>query len=146
MPVNVTVGVDTAAVVPAISVVVCAVPGLKVSVVGLAVTPPGSPPIATETVPLKEFTAVARTLTGGPVVPAAIVSDVGDTVSEKSGCGMESEAGCDPPPQDIRGRHKNKQAIDAMFGKSGLNRHFADGLAASVAQGRVECRESDFQF
>jgi hypothetical protein len=39
------------------------VPGINESVAGLAVTPAGSPVIATATVPLKELIAVARTLT-----------------------------------------------------------------------------------
>jgi hypothetical protein len=39
------------------------------------------------TAPVKPFTAVARTLIGEPVAPAVMVSDVGDTVSEKSGGG-----------------------------------------------------------
>jgi hypothetical protein len=43
--------------------------------------------MVTETVPLKEFNAVARTLTGEPVVPATRVRDVGERVSEKSGGG-----------------------------------------------------------
>jgi hypothetical protein len=43
--------------------------------------------IATATAPLKPFTAVARTLTGEPVAPAVMVSDVGETASEKSGGG-----------------------------------------------------------
>jgi hypothetical protein len=87
VPVKVTVGVAAAALAAAVSVVLCAVPGVKVSVAGFAVTPVGSPVIVTETVPLKEFNAVASRLTGEPVAPAAMVSDVGDTASEKSGDG-----------------------------------------------------------
>jgi len=63
------------------------VPGVNESVAGLAVTPEGSPVIAMATVPLKEFTAVARTLTFEPDVPATRVRDVGDTVRETSGGG-----------------------------------------------------------
>jgi hypothetical protein len=83
--VKVTVRVAAAALAAAVSVVLCTVPGVNVSVAGLAVTPVGSPVIVTETVPLKEFNAVARRLTGEPVTPATIVSDVGETASEKSG-------------------------------------------------------------
>jgi hypothetical protein len=46
----------------AVKVTLCAVPGTSVSVAGDAVTPEGSPVIATETVPLKEFLAVDKTL------------------------------------------------------------------------------------
>jgi len=47
--------------------------------------------IAMATVPLKEFTAVARTLTFEPDVPATRVRDVGDTVRENSGGGGAAE-------------------------------------------------------
>jgi hypothetical protein len=43
--------------------------------------------IATATVPLKPFTAVARTLIGEPIAPAVMVNDAGEIVSEKSGGG-----------------------------------------------------------
>jgi hypothetical protein len=89
--VKVTVEVAAAAPAAAVSFVLCAVPGVSVSVAGLAVTPVGSPLIVTETAPLKEFSAVANTLTGEPVAPATIVSDVGETVSEKSGGGGAAE-------------------------------------------------------
>ena len=45
----------------------------------------GVPVIVTETVPLKEFSAAAETLTGKPVAPPVIVSDPGDTANVKSG-------------------------------------------------------------
>ena len=60
---NVTVGVAAAALRAAVSVVLCAVPGVRLSVAGFAVTPVGSPEIATATAPLKELTAAAVTLT-----------------------------------------------------------------------------------
>jgi len=85
VPVNVTVGVDAAVLNAAVSVVVCAVPGVSVSAAGLAVTPAVSPVIATATVPVKPFVAVARTLTEEPVAAAAMVRDVGETPNEKSG-------------------------------------------------------------
>jgi hypothetical protein len=87
VPVNVTAGVAAAAVIAAVSVVVCAVPGVRFKVEGFAVTPVGSPVIATATVPVKELTAVAVTVTGEPVAPAVRVRDVGDAVSVKSGGG-----------------------------------------------------------
>jgi len=85
--VNVTVSADAGVLIAAVSVVLCAVPGVNVSVAGFAATPLGSPVIATATVPLKPFAAVARTLTGEPVAPAVRVNDVGKIVSEKSGGG-----------------------------------------------------------
>ncbi len=91
VPVKVTAALPATAVAPAVSVMFCTVPGVSASVAGFAVTPVGSPLMATETVPLKEFIAVARTLTGEPVAPATIVSDVGETVSEKSGGGGAAE-------------------------------------------------------
>jgi hypothetical protein len=87
VPVTVTVALRAAAVEAAVSVTFCAVPGTSVGVTGLAVTPAGSPVMVTATVPLKEFNAVAKTLTFEPVAPATIASEVGDTVSEKSGGG-----------------------------------------------------------
>jgi hypothetical protein len=89
--VKVMAGVEAAALDAAVSVTLCAVPAVNVSVAGLAVTPEGSPVIATATAPLKEFTAVASTLIWPPVAPAVIVSDVGDTVSVKSGGGGAAE-------------------------------------------------------
>jgi hypothetical protein len=91
MPVNVTVAVDAPVPDAAVSVVLCSVPGVSDKVAGLAVTPFGSPEMVTETVPLKEFNAVAKTLTGEPVVPATRVREVGERVSEKSGGGGAAE-------------------------------------------------------
>jgi hypothetical protein len=61
---------------------------------GVPVTPAGSPAIETSTVPLKEFTAAADTLTCEPVPPAWRAMDTGDRDNEKS-------EGLDlAPPQD----------------------------------------------
>ena len=54
---KVTVEVDTAVPEDAVNTVFCVVPGVNVSVAGLAVTPEGSPVIATATVLLKELVA-----------------------------------------------------------------------------------------
>ena len=62
VPVKTIVALPATALVLAVSVILCAVPGTSVSVTGEAVTPEGRPVIATETVPLKELIAVARTL------------------------------------------------------------------------------------
>ena len=85
MPVNETVGVAAAAVRVAVSVVLCATPGVRFKVAGFAVMPLGSPLVATVTVPLKELTAVAVTLTCEPAAPAMIVNDVGFSARVKSG-------------------------------------------------------------
>ena len=82
MPVKVTVNLEEAALDAAVSVVLCAVPGVNISVAGLAVTPDGSPLIVTLTLPLKEFIAVARTLTLEPDAPATMVSEVGERSSK----------------------------------------------------------------
>ena len=74
-----------AAVDDAVSVTFCEAPGVSVRVEGLAVTPVGSPAMATETAPVKEFSAVAVTCTAEPLVPATRLRDVGVTEIEKSG-------------------------------------------------------------
>jgi hypothetical protein len=87
VPVNVTVDEADGAVSAAVRVVVCAAPGVRLSVAGFAVTPVGRPVIATITVPLKAFKGFIVTLRGEPDVPAMMVCDVGDMVSVKSGGG-----------------------------------------------------------
>jgi hypothetical protein len=89
--VNVTVEVAAAAVSAAVNVVLCAVPEVRFSVAGFAVTPAGRPLIATATVPVNEFSAAALTLTCEPAAPGVRVSDAGDTVSAKSGAGAGAE-------------------------------------------------------
>jgi hypothetical protein len=94
-----------------------------VSVAGDAVTPAGRPVIVTATVPVKEFTAVARTLTGEPAAPDAIVSDAGEIVKIKSAAagGVEpGEEGEEPPPQAAKVRHKSSRAANATFAASAL--------------------------
>ena len=61
--------------------------GARLNVAGFAVTPAGSPVIATATVPVNELTAVAVTLTEEPAAPATTVSEVGNTAKVKSGEG-----------------------------------------------------------
>ena len=87
VPVNVRVLLPVAAVDEAVRVMFCEVPGVSERVVGLALTPVGNPVMARETVPVKEFTEVARTLTCVPVAPAIRVSEVGERESEKPGAG-----------------------------------------------------------
>jgi hypothetical protein len=114
--------------------------------------------IAIAKVPLKEFTAVVRTLTVELVAPATTVSAVGDSVSEKSGAGtgLVFVAVVGPPVQDTRARHTNKQPAgkqlagkqlaDVILRNPGLRGHWAEAPIASVAEGLVDRLESDFLF
>lgn len=87
-----TVGVAAAAFAAAVRVTLCAVPGVSLSVAGLAVTPAGSPVMATATEPLNEFSDDARTLTLRPVAPPTMVNEVGDTLKVKSGAAVTAPA------------------------------------------------------
>jgi hypothetical protein len=51
---------------------------------GEQVTPDGNPPTATATDPVNPFNPVTETVTGALVVPAAVVTDEGETEIEKS--------------------------------------------------------------
>ena len=84
-PFMLTFATPTAAFAAAVNVIDCAVPGVRVSVDGEAVTPAGSPAIETLTVPLKPLTAVAETATCWPEAPVVIERLAGLTLSEKSG-------------------------------------------------------------
>ena len=85
VPVKVIVGAAVATLVAAANVMVCGVPGIRLSVAGEAVTPDGSPDTETETVPPNEFSELASTEIGAPAPPLLIAADAGDTLSEKSG-------------------------------------------------------------
>ena len=87
VPVKLTVDVATAALDDAVSVVLCAVPGVRVSVAGLAVTPVGRPVMATVTGAVSPLDGLALTLTAVPVPPAVRLSVVGASVSVKFGPG-----------------------------------------------------------
>jgi len=58
-----------AALAAAVTVTVCAVPGVRLSVAGFAVTPVGRPAIATLTIPVKPLAGAAFTLICCPVPP-----------------------------------------------------------------------------
>jgi hypothetical protein len=87
----------------AISVTLCAVPGVRVREAGLAETPAGKPVIATATELANPLDALANTLTDCPVAPGGSTIVVGDAVMEKSGAvtgeGAGAAAGAEPPPQ-----------------------------------------------
>jgi hypothetical protein len=91
VPTKVTVTLPAAAIEAAVSVTFCAVPGINVSVAGLADTPVGSPVIATITVPVKPFIGTAFTLICCPAPPATSVTFAGVEVSEKPGVDAEFE-------------------------------------------------------
>jgi hypothetical protein len=87
-PESVTVALPATAADDAASIIDCAVPGVRVRVAGVAVTPEGSPARVTVTGLEKPLTALAVTLTGHPAAPGTSVSELGDTVSVKSGGGV----------------------------------------------------------
>jgi hypothetical protein len=68
----------------AVNVMVCGVPGTRLSVAGVAVTPLGSPDTETATIPPKEFKELASTEMGTPDPPLMTVADTGAKLKEKS--------------------------------------------------------------
>src|ERR1700761_1955953 len=68
----------------ALRLTLCGVPGINFSVAGCAVTPAGSPVIATDTAPANELVKTAFTVSLCPAPPAPTVSPLGAAVSEKS--------------------------------------------------------------
>ena len=95
VPVSVTVPEPAAAFAPAVSVMVCATPGIRLSDTGEAVTPAGRPEIATETIPLKPLIAVALTETCWLPDPAVSATLPDDALREKSATVVS--AGLAPP-------------------------------------------------
>ena len=75
----------------AVMVVLCAVPGVRFKDAGFAVTPVGRPVIATFTVPVKPFTAVALTLIVEPAAPVVRLRAEGEAAKVKSGDGAEDD-------------------------------------------------------
>jgi hypothetical protein len=60
---------------------------------GFEVTPPGSPPSVTCTVPLNPFRGLTDTLTGELVVPWVTLIVLAEMTMEKSGCGGDGAGG-----------------------------------------------------
>ena len=85
-PESVTVALPAAALEEAVSVVFCAVPGERLRVAGLAVTPVGSPDNVTATIPENPLIGLAVTLTSCPPPPGIRLTEEGDAESVKSGC------------------------------------------------------------
>src|SRR6266566_4806220 len=106
VPVKVTMALPAAALAPAVTVTVCAVPGVKLSDAGCAVTPTGSPAIATFTIPVKPLTGTAFTLICCPAPPGTTEMLAGVAVRVKS----PAAAGMEPPPQDAN-RSKQRKLI-----------------------------------
>ena len=75
------------ALLPAVSVTLCGVPGVNETEAGLVTTPAGKPLKATAMVPVKPLSAVAVSWTACPVPPMVRLRDWGLTASEKSACG-----------------------------------------------------------
>ena len=92
VPVRVMVGAADGVVIAAVNVVVAeGWAGVSVRVDGLAVTPVGSPPMATETEPLKELSDVRLMVMALLVVPAFSDNEPGETARERSGVGFGGE-------------------------------------------------------
>jgi hypothetical protein len=94
VPVKVIEALPAAAVEPAVSVKLCAAPGVSISVAGLVVTPAGRPLSATDTVLANPLEATAVTLTCCPDPPAVSATVLGVEVSEKSAAGVGVEVFC----------------------------------------------------
>jgi hypothetical protein len=91
VPENCTVAVLAVAVAVAEKLTVCGVPGVRVKVAGVAVTPAGIPLAVTWIVPENPFRAAAETETVCAVPPAVTVMLVPVAVSEKSGFAVVPE-------------------------------------------------------
>jgi hypothetical protein len=92
VPVNVAVPDPAAVPAAAVRLRVAAVPGVRVSEEGCAVTPEGSPVIATDTLAEKPLTAVANTETVAAVPFDGKLTEVGMTASEKSAAAACTES------------------------------------------------------
>jgi hypothetical protein len=103
----VTVDEEDIALLAALSVMFCALPGVSVSVIGLAVTPAGSPLMVTVTIPVNPFAGTAFTLIACPKPPAVSATVIGANVIEKSAVGGGD---CMFELQEIRAKHKSRQA------------------------------------
>jgi hypothetical protein len=102
LPVRVIIALPAVVAAEAVIVTLCATPGVSISVEGCAVTPLGSPLIATDTVPLNPLTGTALTLICCPAPPDISEIAVGVEDKEKSG------AGSDPPPQEAVTKQRSK--------------------------------------
>jgi hypothetical protein len=90
----------------------CGVPGVSIKDEGCAVTPVGSPLIATETVLLKPFDAAAATLICCAGPPGARVTVPGEDEREKSAGGLEL-----PPHEASKRQRKRPEQAKNVFEK-----------------------------
>jgi hypothetical protein len=126
VPVKVMVDAADGVVMGAVSVTVaegCA--DVRVRLDGLAVTPEGSPEMATEMEPLKLFCGEEVTVMALLVAPALSEREVGDAVREKSGVGLGGEL----PPQVV----SREMAIRDAMSPSALT-------GVRMSGGRRRCR------
>jgi hypothetical protein len=109
--VRVTVEDAEGAVMTAVSVVLCAAVceevGARVRVEGLAVTPVERPEMETVMEPTKELSEAAVSVMVAPAAPAVRAEEVGETVMEKSGEGVDLE----PLPQAVRKMQRARQEL-----------------------------------
>jgi len=146
VPVRVSVALPATAVEAAVSVTLCAVPGVSVSVAGFAVTPAGSPPIVTATSPVKPFAGTAFTLICFPAPPAVSATVSGVEVNEKSAVCVETEAGEDPLLQDARATHTTRQAAYEVLSRLEVTADILRGTSEAGAREEVVCCETCLQF
>jgi hypothetical protein len=109
--VRVSITLPAGAAADAVRAMVCTVPGERVSMDGCAVTPLGSPVIATDTMLAKPFTGAALMLICCPAPPGRRVTVVGVADKEKSASG----AGLEPPPQEVSRRAMRVEYAQSAF-------------------------------
>ena len=99
----------------AASMMVCGVPGTRLNVAGVAVTPVGSPDSETETAALNEFREFARTAICAPDAPLTIVAEAGVVLNEKSGLAGGDGAAVffAAPPHEMTARQQSWHARKA---------------------------------
>ena len=121
VPVKVTVALADAAFAAAVSVVFCGVPGVRLSVDGLAVTPEGSPLELTVIVPVKPLIAVVLTARFCDE-PAVIERLAVESVRVKSGCGtLLPDERLDPHATKASKRTQPKLQITTLLNFKILN-------------------------
>ena len=102
--VRVSMALPDAAAADAVRIIVCGVPGVRVSMAGWAVTPLGNPAMATDTMPAKLLIGAAVMVICWADPPERRVMVAGEADKEKSVAG----AGFDPPPpQAVRSKPTN---------------------------------------
>lgn len=108
---SVNIAVPAAALVAAVRVMFCDIPGVSVSVAGCALTPDDNPEIATETVPANPFVGEATTLICWAGPPGIRVRVAGVEVRVKS---LET-SGLEPLPQESGARRPKSPEFLRIF-------------------------------